>query len=227
MLDKNNNNSIQKTLTVFGNILNEISVDRTDNNGVVQKTIKVPLAYSPRQTYYKSLQNDINKKANLILPRIVFSMGDPAYDATRKLNSMNRSRRSHPTDPNLSVSTFDPVPYNIPFSVVIAAKNMTDSLRIIESILPFFTPELNVPIRYISSQDAYDVSFILDSLSQDDNYANGFAESRIITWTLNFTARAWIFHNSADVKRITKVIIEFSDDLENLPLNWSETSTYT
>jgi len=87
-----------------------------------------------------------------------------------------------------------PVPYNIGFNLGIMTQYNEDALQIIEQILPFFQPSFNLTVDLVSSiGEKRDIPMILDNLTFDDNYASGYEEKRVITHTLNFTAKTFLF----------------------------------
>ena len=43
--------TIRKSIIAFGNLFNNIEIERLNSNGSLNKTIRVPLAYAPRQKF--------------------------------------------------------------------------------------------------------------------------------------------------------------------------------
>ena len=43
--------TIRKSVVAFGNMFNNIHIDRKDSTGAIVQTIKVPLAYAPKQKF--------------------------------------------------------------------------------------------------------------------------------------------------------------------------------
>jgi hypothetical protein len=89
---------------------------------------------------------------------------------------------------------YNPVPYDIEFSLYIMVKNQEDGTRIVEQILPFFTPDFTATLNVNPQMGVkYDVPLVLNSIMQQDTYEGAFVERRAIIWTLNFTMKAWMF----------------------------------
>jgi len=80
--------TVRNVVVGFGTIFNNIQLVRKDNAGVIQQTMKVPLAYGPRQKFLVRLNDDadLSKAAAVTLPRIGFEITGLTYDPARKLN---------------------------------------------------------------------------------------------------------------------------------------------
>ena len=70
------NESIRKTIIAFGSLFNDISITRKDSAGTDVQTLKVPLAYGPKQKFIIRLEADPNldMKVAITLPRIGFEI---------------------------------------------------------------------------------------------------------------------------------------------------------
>ena len=87
--------TIRKVVVSFGSLFNDINLVRKDNAGVVQQTMKVPLAYGPRQKFLVRLSEDANlsKQVAVTLPRIGFEIAGITYDPSRKLNRIQKFKK--------------------------------------------------------------------------------------------------------------------------------------
>lgn len=132
--------------------------------------------------------------ATMPLPMISFEMGQIKYDGTRKLPTINRSTVRHDNEVNKFKYQYNPVPYNIDFKVFIYAKNAEDGTKIIEQILPFFTPDWTTTVKLIPEMDiVMDIPIILDNVSYSDNYDGDFKNRRAIVWTLDLLLKGYIY----------------------------------
>ena len=87
-----------------------------------------------------------------------------------------------------------PVPYNIGFELSIFTKLNDDALQIVEQILPYFQPSFNLTVDLISSiGENRDIPVILDNISFQDDYEGDFSTRRALIYTLNFTAKTYLF----------------------------------
>lgn len=204
---------IRKTIIGFGTLFNNIEIRKLDSVGSVASVMKVPIAYGPIQKFLARInqQPDLNKKQTITLPRISFEMRGISYDASRK-GSVTQTFKAVTDNAKLQ-KVFLPVPYNINFQLAIMSKTQEDMLQIIEQILPFFQPAFNITIDLIETiGETRDVPIVLDSVSPpDDNYEGGYDETRVIIYTLNFTAKTSLFGFISDStdKIIKKVQVDY------------------
>lgn len=92
-----------------------------------------------------------------------------------------------------------PVPYNIGFELSIYCKLNDDALQIVEQILPYFQPSLNLTIDLVNAiGEKRDVPVVLNSVSFTDDYEGDFSTRRALIYTLSFTAKTYIFGPIAD-----------------------------
>ena len=89
------NQSTRNVVVAFGTLFNNIQLSKKDNAGNVIQTLKVPLAYGPKQKWLTRLTEDPNltKKVAVTLPRIGFEISGLSYDSTRKLNKMVKAKK--------------------------------------------------------------------------------------------------------------------------------------
>ena len=79
--------TIKRAVSVFGTLFNNISIKRPDGT-----TMKVPLAYGPRQKWIARVQQasslglDGTTRTAISLPRMGFELSSIEYDGSRKLS---------------------------------------------------------------------------------------------------------------------------------------------
>jgi hypothetical protein len=183
-------NTLRKYVILFGTIFNNIYVTRQNNEGVTIQTLKVPLSYGPKEKYLARLEGNpgLDNKIAMTVPRISFEMTTFQYDPDRKLNSLNRRMKNNK-------SQYQPVPYNIGFRLSILVKNAEDGTKIVEQILPYFTPDWTASVHLIPDleEDPWDIPIILNDVSTEDTYEGNFETRRAIIWTLDFTLKGYLF----------------------------------
>ena len=125
--------TLRKCVVGFGTLFNDIHIVRRDSSGNVQQSMKVPLAYGPKQKFLVRLREDpsISKSVAITLPRIGFEIGAMSYDPTRKLNKIQKVKKAGSAG-NKVDTQYMPVPYNIDFEMYAMAKNSDDALQIVE-----------------------------------------------------------------------------------------------
>ena len=212
--------TMRKVVVAFGTMFNDIHLVRTNNAGEVTQTMKVPLAYGPKQKWLTRLREDPNltKKVAVTLPRIGFEINNISYDASRKLNSIQKLKKvNSSTDGKTMSQQYMPVPYNMDFEMNVFAKNSDDALQIVEQILPFFQPDYTVTLNDNTAMGTTrDVPIVLTNVGYEDNYEADMVTRRAIIYTLSFTAKFYLYGPVTDQKVIKTVQV---DQYTDLPVN--------
>ena len=217
---------IRNTVIAFGTIFNNVNIKRLDSSGNPLQNIKVPLSYSPKEKFLARLdaQQDLtgdDSKVAITLPRMSFEITGYSYDATRKLNKNQKiTKVTTNADTTKLNNQYMPVPYNVNFSLNVYTANSDDGLQIIEQILPFFQPDYTVTMildnTYMDTKR--DIPFVLENVSYDDSYTGTLTSLRRIIYTLQFTAKIYLYgpiSQSAVIKKVSADL--YSDTDSNAP----------
>ena len=215
-----NHDSLRKYIIVFGTVFNDIYINRLSSTGEVLQTLKVPLTYGPKDKILSRLEQNpkMDNQVGIILPRISFEMTTMEYDPTRKLNTLNKLTKQSATagtDDEVKYQ-YQPVPYDMQFEMNILVKNAEDGTRIVEQIVPYFTPAFTVSVNVVPEVDsARDIPIILNSISSQDQYEGSFEQRRALIWTLNFTLKGWLYGPSKKSKLIkhAETVFRFPEDV--------------
>lgn len=190
---------IRKYVILMGTLLNNIRITRTDKNGNTINLLKVPITYAPKDKMLARVMQDPaldRNTATLPLPMISFEMGEIKYDGTRKLNTIGKSTvKSTVTGEQSKFKyQYNPVPYNISFKVYIYAKNVEDGTKIIEQILPYFTPDWTTTCNLIPEMEIMmDIPIILTNIDYSDKYDGQYKDRRMIIWSLDFLLKGYFY----------------------------------
>jgi len=207
---------IQKTVTSFGTLFNNIQIRHYDENGDPESVLKVPLAYGPTQKFLARIEQQPagERKVALTLPRMSFEMTSIDYDSQRK-SSVIQTFSSPRTDSGNPAKVYSPTPYNIGFELNILSKIQDDALQIVEQILPFFQPSFNLSIKLIPEiNEVKDIPVILNRVGFRDEYEGDYTTRRLVIYTLNFTAKTYLFSEvpSNSQGLIKKVQVDYATD---------------
>ena len=210
--------TMRNIIVAFGTLFNNIHMVRKNNSGTVIQTMKVPLAYGPKQKWLTRLDADasLDSKVAITLPRLGFEIQNLAYDPTRKLNRVQKFRKvkSATNKSNRLDHQYMPVPYNLDIELYAMAKQSDDALQIVEQILPYFQPEYTVSIREVPDMDIVrDVPIVLNNIAYEDTYTGDFTERRAIIYTFDFTAKAYVYGPVTTSEPITKATVDTYTDL--------------
>ena len=131
---------------------------------------------------------------------------------------------------------YNPVPYDITFELNVFSNFVDDSTRILEQIVPYFTPDLTVSVNVVLP---YDMPIVLVDFSAEDGWEGDMDARRRIEWTFNFSLHTYFYGLQTDENKITKAIthtyteqdlesdIPFLDGVPNIDENPAVTSETT
>ena len=205
---------IRKTVISFGTLFNDIYIRHEDAAGNDISEMKVPVSYGPRQKFLARIQQqpELNKATQIDLPRMSFEISSINYDPSRKSGITQTFKAK---DGEKMKKVFMPVPYNLGFELNILTKLQDDGLQILEQILPFFQPGFTLSVDLVKSiGEKRDIPMVLQSITHQDDYEGDFATRRALIYTLQFTAKTFMFGPIADTPEglIRKVQLDYYSD---------------
>jgi T4-like virus Myoviridae tail sheath stabiliser len=212
------NTLFKKYVTIFGTLFNNIKIERRDENGNLEQNFKVPIAYGPREKFLARITDNPDAIAltSIKLPRMAFAISAIQYAPERKLQTINKIvSRKNVNGTNVYDKVFNPVPYDVGFKLQILSKTMEDGLRIIEQILPYFTPEWTVSAKLLGNDfdNVTDIPLILNDVQIEDSYENDFLARKVLTFTLNFTMKCYFYGPVTSSKIIKFATVKIFPDL--------------
>ena len=92
-MNKGAKRTLRKLIIAFGQVFNNIVIQRTNKTGGVTARIKVPLAYAPKEKFLVRLDQQANLNSREFatsLPRMGFEITGLAYDPSRKLTRVQK-----------------------------------------------------------------------------------------------------------------------------------------
>src|SRR5210317_2633858 len=192
------NESMRKMTIAFGQIFNNIQIKRKDSSNNVVQSIRVPLAYGPKEKFLVRLDQQPslnNREFAITLPRLGFEISGISYDGTRKLTRVQKFKRVKTgAEGKIMDYNYMPVPYNISFNLYSFTATAEGGLQIIEQILPYFQPDYTVTINAIPEMGIKrDVPITLNNVNYEDTYDGAFTTRRAVNYTLGFTAKTYLY----------------------------------
>lgn len=184
----------RKMVVAFGTLFNNIRLVRYNKAGTQEiERINVPLQYAQKEKFYQRITQDpeLTKEVQITLPRMSFELTSISYDPLRKRNLF---AESYSAESSSTVKSIRTTPYNFEFELNIYVRNTEDGTQIVEQILPYFNPDYNLTLDIIGLSDQkVDIPFILQNISyQVDDVGSG-ETTRVLIWTLTFTAKGYMF----------------------------------
>ena len=208
------NESMRRMTIGFGQIFNNITIKRKNSSGNVVQSIKVPLAYAPKEKFLARLDQQASltdREFAITLPRMSFEISGIQYDASRKLTRVQKYKTvKSGKDGKVLNFNYTPVPYNVSYNLYSFTASAEAGLQIIEQILPFFQPDFTVTVNAIPELNIKrDIPIVLNSVNYEDTYSGDFSQRRAVIYTLGFTAKTYLFGPAST----QKVIKETQSDL--------------
>jgi hypothetical protein len=204
-------NCIKKYNQLFGTLFNDITIERVQSNGSISKIIKVPISYAAKDKVLLRTDQEpdvTGKQVAFQAPAMSFQIVDMKPDGTRKLDTLGRLSYTA-SDKNYKSSVYNPVPWNIDYNLYIYVKNTEDGTKIVEQILPFFTPDYTPRVELFSEANVapiHDIPIWLNTVEVEEDYYGAFTNQKTIVWTLSFTLMGYFY---GPVKKIP--VIKFAN----------------
>ena len=213
----------KKLIVAFATIFDEIEI--LDDFG---RPYKVPLIFSQKDKIIEAMYSSKSMgetDIDVTFPRMGFELVGMNFAPERHLNPLNQI--DDEMDDGTEVMTYNRIPYDLNFDLFIGARKLEDSLKVLESIVPFFTPELTVTIRDREDfQLETNVPVILNSTSVQIDYEGTFDTRRTILWTLSFTVKGYYYPDRRATNMIKQTILNFGDkDYDTIFSKYTSTVT--
>lgn len=210
----------RKFVTVFGTLFNDITITRpyTEDSIDKIKSVKVPLTYASLDKLLARVESDpdLDRQAAAISPAMSFEVGSPVFDPERNLQSTMQRRYMSQNGPQ---SQFVGVPYNLDFKLYIYANQEEDGLRVLENIIPYFTPSLSVTIKLVPEMNySIDVPITLNSIEFENRSFGSMIERRALIWTLNFVMKTTFVGPITSDRKVIRVVYNNIYDIDNRQL---------
>ena len=222
--------TLRRYVIMFGNLFNEIQVDRYNDTGTKIQTLNVPIEYGPKQKFIQRVLSDptLNREIGATLPRLGFEFTGMSYAPSRKLNTGHKITKGVNTGGLDFNYMYSPVPYDFNFTLHVLVKNTEDGTQIVEQIVPFFTPDFTVTMKMVPELSLnMDVPIELQSVTSDDSYEGDFDSRRIQTWQLDFILKGYLFGPVNKFKYIIKDDLNLINDSVSIDRAIISTQTFT
>jgi hypothetical protein len=204
----------RKAIVAFGVMFNNLAVRRKNAAGQVTQTIRVPLAYAPKNKMLariNRLPTPENPQIESLVPRMSFEVIAYEYDGARKINLYNQQKTI--INQSQAKRIYGPTPYNLTVNLYAYVKNQEDGLQLFEQIVPAFNPDFNVTVTYVPELGIkHDLPMILNSITYDDQYEGAVQDHRMIIWTYTFTLKLYYYGPVETQEVIRQAIVNIFRD---------------
>lgn len=185
----------KKMIVAFSTVFDNIIIDLDGG-----REIKVPLHYAQGEKFLQKVAKYDDLEATVkpvAMPVMGFEWVSMNYEPERHTNTLNKlqDRQMHKE----RKYTYNRTPVSWQFDLYIAVKRIGDGLKIIEQIIPFFTPHLNLRVRGIEELEEPDnIQLTLTSFSHDIQYEGSMDDVRSVIFQLSFSMKGFLYQ---DVKK--------------------------
>lgn len=197
---------VKNIIVAFGSIFDEVQFISEHN-----ETIKVPISYAPKSKFvefYNSEPSFDTYDTKFTLPRMAFEITGMNFAPERYNNPLSRM-----TATNNTKFIYARIPYDYSFNLYLATKSFEDSLKIVEQIIPYFTPELTVTINdQMDLGLKTDVPVVLNSVGFNIDYEGSFETKRTIEWTMGFTVKGFMYSDVKTSDLIKETIVNMQQE---------------
>ena len=202
----------RKYVSLFGTLFNDVVIIRYDDDNKEQ-IIKVPIEYAPKEHMLARIESDpsLDRPYGLLMPRMSFEEMSPmTYDGDRKQLTVNKVVARIADQSDRLNYQYVPVPWNIPFNLYIYVKYNEDGAKIVEQILPWFTPNLTMSVNLIPEMNEIkDIPVVIGAVDKDDRYETNLLKKRVQIITIPFTMKAYFYGPITDTGIILTVNTSF------------------
>lgn len=206
------NRSVKKVISTFGSLFSDVVI-QTGTDAIVT----VPIHYAHKQKFIEVLANNTdvrNMYTDVALPIMGFEITSFTYAPEKMTNPLNIQNIKR-SDDNVDF-IFTSIPYSIGIELYIATNSVDEGYQILEQIVPFFTPQLNVTISDVDFHNIRtNLTFDLTSFSQDIQNESVFDEKRVCLFNYSFICHTKFHSNPRSLDRIKKMIVNMKDDEHN------------
>ena len=211
--------AIRTVTVVFGSLFNDIYVRKYETDGTVSdEKRKVSITFSPKEQYYVWISNimrrpDSGTKVGIRMPRLSYELTGFAPDPQRQLSPyLYKTGAPVNTDSPYAHKVESPAAYEFNFTLTLWSNDMDTSIQVLESILPFFKPEVSVKVKEQTTLPIVnDIHVVFKGLTKQDNYTEGFEENRFIQWDIEFSVYSNIWAPTTKGNIITQVEVDLND----------------
>lgn len=235
-----NHETIQRFIIAFGELFTGITIQKLDANGNKKQVYEVPVEYSPKNKWISRLreQPDLTSgQIKITLPRIAFEMTDFRYAPDRKIGVNGVYAIGNIN--GMRGKVFPPTPYDVIFDLYVATKDQTDSLQILEQIVPYFQPYMTLNYEILPEyQISKDIPITMEAYQIEDTFTGSPEEQRTVTQIFTFAAQMDFFGPMILSSAVIKdAFVNFGYDFNNPttktmevkvdPITASKDDTYT
>ena len=209
---------IRKTIIQFLDIFNNIQIGRYREGAgaadgiTLEGLYTVPLKFGPKQKTWYWIEE---RKDDEMLPMISVTLQGVEYASDRQGSKVATICKSKNIDSGTLARFLNPIPYNFNFQVTIWSLHMVDVDQILEQILPFFSPYIQIRISIPELSTVLDERVQFNGANPDVTFEMSDEERRVLMWNLDFQVQGYLFAPLQDPDTaglVEQIIIQYYTD---------------
>lgn len=195
--------ALRKIIIQFLDAFNDIKIARYNPiTGSIVKYVNVPIKFWAKEKAWYW----INEQAKMdeVLPIISAEMTSIVYDSQRQSNPFQKitinpiiTTATSAASATIAAGTIkqflNPVPYNIQFSLRIWSLYMVDIDQILEQILPYFSPTIQLRVNIPELDASFDAKVIFEAATPEIEAEYADEERRVVKWSVDFQIQTYLF----------------------------------
>lgn len=227
------NRTTRKILDGFGSIFQGIEMIKYDFGAVGSantpnpvptelQRITVPLSFEGKENYITRLyaDPDLTRPNQLTLPAMTYDFKGYRYRADRRQSPYTPGQMAQSGDN--AIRYYSAAPYDVLIELYLYIRNMEEGLQIVEQIFPVFAPEYSLTLKYAAPGSnnyiSQDVPIVFENIDYSNEYEGPAGTVRTITWTLQFSAKAFFYGPLNTNTGVIKETIVYLNDQNTLNL---------
>ena len=220
------NHTTRNLLVAFMTLFNKIQVKRYDDAGIAIKTIDVPIKFGPLSKYYmRRLEDGSLKRYYIQYPTMAITINGFNYSTERAVSTKQTRLIKNPDVADAWLNDLMPSPWDVEFTLHIKTESFTDFTQIVEQIIPFFNPSVNLRVKEFNTINLErDIRVTLGGLNPEFTEEVEEESKRYISGSMTFTADAWFYKPIADADIIKTIYSKYGFDPRHNMFEYYNTS---
>lgn len=210
-------------VTALLDVFNDIKVRQYEKDFItIKKVVDVPIHYGSVEKEYMERTEDASHEGGAryyqTVPRMSLILTDITKDGARA-KSVNDDRSlgvESFSDPNQFYADYEPTPMNFTFDLKIKIRKTEHLQQILEQILPYFNPSINLRVKEIPFLNIErDIRCVIDSSSLDVTNDMDSTQLRDINVSLPITLKGYMYRPIRQfhiLKSLYRMISTFDKD---------------
>jgi len=203
--------TIRNITLALTDLFNDLVVQRLDDSGILSKEIRVPIKFGPVNKFSQLIKEaESGNKYYIKLPGLSVTLDGVNY-ASERATGVNEERYFYDVDVGLDnltefISDVQPTPYDFSYSLHILTESMDDFSQIVENILPYFNPSLDLRVKEFSFLNVErDLKVTQTGISTEFLDPQGENEKRYVNGSIQFTVKGFMYRPVSSAKVIKEI----------------------